>query len=100
MLEAEVIKRVQAWAKKEKMEYIRLVLNPRVAAGWPDFMYLIPGGRPVFIEYKATGKKPTPMQRKRIKDLDALGYDVVVADCPDFAIGYLSNARKRASCGS
>ena len=37
--------------------------------GWPDRIFLIPGGRPFFIEFKAPGEEPNPRQAFRIKCL-------------------------------
>lgn len=48
--------------------------------GVPDRMVLLPGGKIIFVELKAPGKKPTAlqiMQHKRIKDL---GFEVLVID--------------------
>jgi len=86
MLEAKVIEKVQRWAKKNGVEYIRLVFRQGAVVGWPDFLYLIEGGVPFFIEYKAKGKKPTKLQKRRIETLEKLGYDVEVHDDPVEAI--------------
>lgn len=49
-------------------------------SGVPDRIVLLPHGRIVFIELKAPGKKPRPIQIKRIKELKDLGFDVRVID--------------------
>lgn len=49
-------------------------------SGVPDRIILLPHGRIVFIELKAPGKKPRPIQIKRIKELKDLGFDVRVID--------------------
>ncbi|MCI6275994.1 MAG: VRR-NUC domain-containing protein [Clostridium sp.] len=49
-------------------------------SGVPDRIVLLPHGRIVFIELKAPGKKPRPIQIKRIKELRDLGFDVRVID--------------------
>lgn len=49
-------------------------------SGVPDRIILLPHGRIVFIELKAPGKKPRPIQIKRIKELRDLGFDVRVID--------------------
>ena len=54
-----------------------------VSPGWagaPDRLVLFPGGRLVFVEMKAPGKKPRPLQIKRMKELEELGFDVEVID--------------------
>lgn len=48
--------------------------------GIPDRVVLMPGGRCCFAELKTTGKKPTKLQEKAIKDLRELGFDVRVID--------------------
>jgi hypothetical protein len=40
-----------------------LKLSPSGCKGIPDRMLLLPGGRIVFIEFKAPNKYPTPAQR-------------------------------------
>lgn len=52
-------------------------------AGAPDRLVLLPGGRLVFVELKAPGKTPRPIQLKRHEELKALGFDVVVIDSPE-----------------
>lgn len=48
--------------------------------GIPDRIILMPGGQTFFVELKTTGKKPTLLQLKAIKDLTELGFDVRVID--------------------
>lgn len=50
--------------------------------GMPDRMILLPGGRIGFVEVKAPGKKPRPLQVKRHGQLRALGFPVFVLDDP------------------
>lgn len=57
-----------------------------VSPGWagaPDRIVLLPGGRVVFVELKAPGKKPRPIQLKRHEELKALGFEVEVIDSPE-----------------
>lgn len=57
-----------------------------VSPGWagaPDRIVLLPGGRVVFVELKAPGKKPRPIQLKRHEELKALGFEVYVIDTPE-----------------
>lgn len=44
--------------------------------GWPDRQFFIPGGRPLFIEFKAPGEKPEPRQVYIRKFLTNHGYDI------------------------
>lgn len=48
--------------------------------GVPDRLLLFPGGRLAFAEVKAPGKKLRPLQRRRIEQLTALGFQVFVLD--------------------
>lgn len=42
-------------------------------AGVPDRLVALPGGKIAFVELKAPGKKPTPLQRKKMRELEELG---------------------------
>lgn len=48
--------------------------------GMPDRMALLPGERILFIEVKAPGKKPRPIQELRHRQLTELGFEVYVLD--------------------
>lgn len=48
--------------------------------GMPDRLVLLPGGRMGFVEVKAPGKKPRPLQVARHRLLAALGFPVFVLD--------------------
>ena len=48
--------------------------------GIPDRIVLLPGSVVVFVEMKAPGKKPTPMQDRQHVKLMKLGMRVVVLD--------------------
>ena len=53
-------------------------------AGVPDRIVLMPGGRIAFVEVKAPGEKPRPLQLSRHKLLRRLGFLVYVLDaCED-----------------
>jgi len=49
-------------------------------AGMPDRLVLIPGGRVVFVELKAPGKRLRPLQKKRFQELSQLGFKIVKID--------------------
>ena len=51
--------------------------------GMPDRMILMPGCQIGFVEVKAPGKKPRPLQVKRHKELRALGFPVFILDSSD-----------------
>ncbi|ADG00079.1 VRR-NUC domain protein [Clostridium botulinum F str. 230613] len=46
----------------------------------PDRIVLLPEGRIIFVELKAPGKKPRPIQKYRIKELRSLGFRVEIID--------------------
>lgn len=48
--------------------------------GMPDRLALFPGGKLAFIELKAYGKIPRPLQVRRKKQLQALGFSVYCID--------------------
>lgn len=48
--------------------------------GVPDRIALLPGGRMAFVEVKALGKKPRPLQEARHRLLRRLGFKVYVLD--------------------
>lgn len=48
--------------------------------GLPDRMFLLKGGRVLFVEFKSTGKKPTKIQEYIHKRIQALGFPVLVVD--------------------
>lgn len=50
--------------------------------GMPDRMVLMPGERMAFVEVKAPGKKPRPLQDARHRLLRQLGFRVFVVDVP------------------
>lgn len=48
--------------------------------GMPDRLILMPGGRMAFVEVKAPGRKPRPLQESRHSMLRRLGFRVYVLD--------------------
>lgn len=48
--------------------------------GVPDRLILFPGGKMAFAELKAPGKKIRPLQEKRKRTLEGLGFRVYVID--------------------
>lgn len=48
--------------------------------GVPDRIVVMPGGRVVFVELKAPGKRATTLQEREHERLRALGQDVHVID--------------------
>ena len=48
--------------------------------GVPDRICLFPGQKIIFVEVKAPGETPEPLQIKRHKELRELGFTVLVID--------------------
>ncbi len=48
--------------------------------GLPDRIVLLPHGRLAFVELKAPGKTPRPLQVRRKEQLEALGFSVYCVD--------------------
>ncbi len=48
--------------------------------GVPDRLALLPDGKMAFVEVKAPGKKPRPLQLARHRQLQQLGFKVYVLD--------------------
>ena len=54
-----------------------------ISPGWggmPDRIILLPGGKIAFVEVKAKGRKPRPLQLHRHDMLRRLGFEVFVLD--------------------
>lgn len=56
----------------------------------PDRLVLLSDGKAGFVEVKAPGKKPRPLQLKRHEKLRQLGYQVFVLDDPDKIAGIIA----------
>lgn len=57
--------------------------------GVPDRLVLLPKGRIAFIELKAEGKTLRPLQVRRKRQLEALGFSVYCIDKPEQIGGIL-----------
>ena len=49
-------------------------------AGVPDRLCLFPRGKVAFVELKAPGKKPRPLQQRQMERIKNLGFQVYVID--------------------
>ena len=58
-------------------------------SGVPDRVVLLPGGRIAFVELKAPGKKMRPLQVKRKRQLEVLGFSVYCIDNTEMIGGVL-----------
>ena len=61
--------------------------------GMPDRLVLIPDGRVAFVELKAPGKTPRPLQLARHRLLRSLGFRVYVIDSVEQIGGMLDEVR-------
>ena len=67
--------------------------------GWPDRLFLIPGGRPLLIEFKRPGDNPKIKQEYVHDLLRSLGYAVKVVDDAEDAYEAVAEALRRARSG-
>jgi DsbC/DsbD-like thiol-disulfide interchange protein len=78
MREKEIEKKLKEAVKKAGGWCVKWVSPGN--SGVPDRICLFPGGRIVFVELKAPGKKPRVLQEKQIKKIRKLGFRVEVID--------------------
>lgn len=83
-------------AERLGIQCIRLVFRPGLRAGWPDVLFLIPGGKPLFIEFKSRSKSPTPLQERRLRELWDAGYDCLWCDSLQDAIRTINEVMDHA----
>ena len=76
-LERKLVQAVQ------KMGGLALKFVSPGLAGVPDRLVLFPGGKIAFVELKAPGKRPAPVQGLRHAQLRGLGFRVYVIDSPE-----------------
>ena len=75
MLESTVERHLREEAKGMALKFVSHSMN-----GVPDRIVLMPDGKMAFVELKAPGKKPRPLQLKRKRMLERLGFPVYVVD--------------------
>lgn len=83
--EAKIKARAITFAKAQGCGHQRMSFRPGVRKAFPDDCFLVPGGRPLFIEFKRPGEEPTPLQYHRLEELNDLGYWATWADNFDAA---------------
>lgn len=87
-LEKDLERSVRLWAwQAHRIESLKV--NIQGNKGWPDVVFLIPGGRPALIEFKRKGAKPYPLQIYRMRQLQTLGYDYIWTDDYETAVKWL-----------
>lgn len=78
MRESEIERRLAVSVKRLGGMAVKFV-SPGLD-GVPDRIVLLPGGKVAFVELKAPGKKPGPLQEKRKRQLEGLRFPVYVVD--------------------
>ena len=78
MLEKQIENKLTRSVKKAGGIALKFV-SPSFA-GMPDRLVLMPGGHIGFVEVKAPGEKPRPLQLSRHRLLRRLGFQVYVLD--------------------
>lgn len=78
MQESVIEKKLRAEVKRRNGMAAKFV-SPGLA-GVPDRLLLLPGGKCAFVELKAPGKKLRPLQEKRKRQLESLGFQVYCVD--------------------
>lgn len=66
--------------------------------GVPDRLVCLPGGVAIFVEIKAPGKEPSPLQKHQLNKLGGLGFSTWAIDDRggvDTFIGYCKAAQRR-----
>ena len=90
---------IERWVcRKARLQFgvPNLKITQPGSTGWPDRLFLIPGGRPLFIEFKKPGEEPEKIQLHRHEELRALGYDIEVHDTREGAINAIEDAVLRS----
>lgn len=87
MLEKTIEKQLTTSVKKAGGIAVKFV-SPSFA-GMPDRLVLLPDGLITFVELKAPGKKPRPLQEARHRLLRSLGFNVYVIDSTEQIGGML-----------
>ena len=91
MREKQIEKKLAEEAKKHSGIALKFV-SPSFD-GMPDRLVLIPDGHIAFVELKAPGKKPRPLQLARHRLLQSLGFRVYVIDSVEQIGGMLDELR-------
>ena len=81
MLEKHIEAKVCDYAKQRGLLVYKFTSPARAAV--PDRLFILPGGRMFFCEFKREGQKPTPAQEREHKRLRAYDVPVFVIDNVD-----------------
>lgn len=92
--EASIEREVVKWANLRGVDSIKIETSSRV--GFPDRLFFVNGGKPLFIEFKKSGKEATKKQLQVLRDLSLKSYDAIVCDNVDDAIKHLERRMEPA----
>lgn len=81
MLEKNIEAKVCGYARERGLLAYKFTSPAHAAV--PDRLFILPGGRMFFCEFKRGGQKPTPAQEREHKRLRAYGVPVFVIDNVD-----------------
>ena len=81
-LEKDIEKRVCDYAKSLGMLVYKFTSPSRRSV--PDRLFVVPGGKVFWIEFKRAGQKPTPAQEVEIEKIRKQGGTVYVVDSIDY----------------
>ena len=85
--ESEVEARLRRLVEAQGGECKKFI--PDYARGWPDRIVLLPGRHFGFVEVKAPGEVPRPLQVSRHNLMKKLGFKVYILDDPEMIGGIL-----------
>ena len=78
MLEKQIEKAVKDYARSQGWLAYKFTSPGHI--GVPDGLFISPVGRVVLMEFKQTGKKPTPLQQREIDRINQHGVYALVVD--------------------
>lgn len=87
MRETYIEREVCKWARDRGVPALKN--DPTYFAGCPDRIFLVPGGRPIIIEFKKPGEEPERLQAYWMEQFRKLDYDVRWTDSKEEAIKWL-----------
>lgn len=77
---------IERWVTEKAVSQYGVQSAKWGVSGWPDRVFLLPGGKPLLIEFKAPGAALMPRQAYRADFLKRMGYDVECYDNRDLAL--------------
>lgn len=71
--ENRLIEQIKKWVEDRKGKVIKIHQSGYSELGIPDLIVMVPGYEMCLVETKAPGKKPTPIQKAKIKEINKKG---------------------------